>query len=150
VLLIVLAVAVFVVTARRTGPSGTGGRFEATERHTQPLARRGVAVLEPGAAIDWVIDANGSALVLQRRGEVFYRVDRVDRVASFRVETPVARLEVTGTSFRVRIDGAGLELGVDEGSVLVTDLAGERRVATAADRLIIARGRIDSVSQRPN
>jgi ferric-dicitrate binding protein FerR (iron transport regulator) len=137
VLIAVLAVIVFMIALGRSAPNASAGRVEPSERTTQPLARRGVAVLEAGAAIAWAIDSAG-ALIVQHRGEVFYRVQRG---APFRVETPVARIDVSGASFRVRLHGARATVRVEEGNLSVTDLDGTTRRSVAGDELSLVVGR---------
>ncbi len=70
-------------------------------RETIALGDRGVAVVEPGAALGWRRD--GAALaVRQDAGDVFYRVDRGAQ-APFTVTTPAGVVRVTGTCFRVEV-----------------------------------------------
>lgn len=127
VLLAAIAAVMVVLASRRSVPSMVSGSVEASERSTQPIGQRGVAVLEPGAAIQWVVERGGETLVWQPRGEVFYRFDRGRDV---RIETPAARIEVIGTSFRVISDGAAqLHVRVHEGTVRVTDLRGRQHEA---------------------
>ncbi len=71
----------------------------AVARETVPVGARGVAVVEPGAALAW--QQVGRAIVVgQDAGDVFYRVDPG---GPFTVVTPVGQVKVTGTCFRVEI-----------------------------------------------
>ncbi len=70
-------------------------------RETVALGGRGVAVVEPGAALGWQRNVGGLA-VQQSSGDVFYRVDRAEG-APFVVNTPAGDVRVTGTCFRVEV-----------------------------------------------
>lgn len=83
-------------TARVTGG---GPRQTLAARASVAVADRAVAVAEPGAALAWQ-RIGPAAVVGQERGDIFYRVDRG---GPFTVVTPVGRIEVTGTCFRVEI-----------------------------------------------
>lgn len=100
-----------------------------TERTTAMLGRRGVAVLEPGADLTWHVAPDGTAMLEQQAGQVFYRVDRG---GAFTVRTPVAEISVMGTCFDVRIQdpskqtpaGSALVVTVYEGRVHVENPRG--------------------------
>lgn len=134
----------------RAGSPGTApdsrGSAVASERQTIRLGQRGVAVAEPGAAIDWQIEG-GRARVTQRAGDVFYRVERA---APFDVTTPHGTVRVTGTCFRVELKpmkktpwqavvgaaiGAAVVVTVYEGSVLFAGRNGERTVSAGQSLL---------------
>ncbi|HUH01028.1 MAG TPA: FecR domain-containing protein [Kofleriaceae bacterium] len=133
VLLAAIGAVMIVLASRRSVPDTIGGAVEATERTTHQIGRRGVAVLEPGAAIRWIVERGGETLVWQPRGEVFYRFDRGRNV---RVETPAARIDVLGTSFRVISDGAArLTVRVDEGRVRVTANDGRQQEAGPGENI---------------
>ena len=88
------AVVVFVSLGLWPGAEPSGSRT-AIARVEESIGDRAVAVMEPGAVIDWQGDR-----VTQTRGDVFYRVDRGD---DFIVVTPAGLVEVLGTSFRVLV-----------------------------------------------
>jgi hypothetical protein len=73
------------------------GRARATERREVAIGGRAIAVLEPGAAVEWHGDD-----VTQSAGDVFYRVSPGGR---FVVHTSAGDVEVKGTCFRVRVGG---------------------------------------------
>ena len=78
------------------------GQQVARERITINIADRAAAAMEPGADLIWTAHEQ-RVRVQQRRGSVFYRVDRGDQ---FRVTTPAGEVEVTGTCFRVSMSAA--------------------------------------------
>lgn len=73
----------------------SAGVASATERREVALGGRAVAVLEPGARLEWKGDD-----VKQTSGDVFYRVQPGGR---FVVHTDAGDVEVKGTCFRVRL-----------------------------------------------
>ena len=106
-------------TSRRSAPQG---QQVARERVTISIADRAAAAMEPGADLIWTVQKQ-RVRVEQRRGSVFYRVDRGDK---FRVTTPSGDVEVTGTCFRVSLGAASTlsamvtMVSVLEGSVKVS------------------------------
>ncbi|MCA9669413.1 MAG: FecR domain-containing protein [Myxococcales bacterium] len=82
-------------------PVPRAGAHVASERSTLRVGRA-IAVAEKGAALSWSVDdASGELVVEQRRGEVFYRVDKGRR--PFIVRTPRGEVRVLGTCFRVEV-----------------------------------------------
>jgi hypothetical protein len=81
--------------------SATSGTLDSTQRETVALGHRGVAVVEPGARVQWKVAGNGATEIQQDSGNVFYRVDRG---GAFEVDTPAGRVDVTGTCFRVEVN----------------------------------------------
>jgi ferric-dicitrate binding protein FerR (iron transport regulator) len=155
--LIVAAAAVGAVAVGqlRSPANGTAlgdptGRVTPAERHTVRLGGRGVAVVEAGADLAWVIE-DGAARVTQRAGDVFYRVERG---GLFEVDTPRGTVRVTGTCFRVELTdmktpwqgvagaaiGAALVVTVYEGSVLFAGRGGEERPVSAGQVLTAGDG----------
>jgi hypothetical protein len=101
------ATALLLVLMKSDGRSGSAmrsdGHITADERQEVRIDERALAVVEKGSEIAW--SARGDGLrVDQRRGDVFYRVDRGD---AFLVVTPAGEIEVTGTCFRVVVDESG-------------------------------------------
>jgi hypothetical protein len=98
------------------------GQQVAHQRVTISIADRAAAAMEPGADLAWTVRKR-RVRVEQRRGSVFYRVDRGDK---FRVSTPAGEVEVTGTCFRVSLGAASTlstlvtMVSVLEGSVKVS------------------------------
>ena len=126
---------------------GQNGAVVASERVTEEIGKRAIAVLESGSEVSW--QGKSSAMhVNQTTGNVFYRVNRG---GLFDVETPLGKVTVRGTSFRVEVRdvskkqilgaavaGAVLVVTVYEGKVLVGNdaggvelLAGQRAEALA-------------------
>ncbi len=121
------AAAVFLFAISRTWLdvpeiSAQGGQQVARQRVTINIADRAAAAMEPGADLVWTAQKQ-RVRVEQRRGSVFYRVDRGDK---FRVTTPSGDVEVTGTCFRVSLGAASTlsamvtMVSVLEGSVKVS------------------------------
>ncbi len=79
-------------------PSPAHGRAAPLTRESVPIARRGIAVVEPGAALRWSVAPTGAARVEQERGDVFYRVEPG---GPFVVTAGGAEITVVGTCFRV-------------------------------------------------
>jgi hypothetical protein len=90
----------------RAEESGEGadsdGHLVASARQTVNIGARGAAAMEPGADVAWSVRGR-KVRVKQRRGSVFYRVERG---GPFRVSTPGGEVEVTGTCFRVTLPAA--------------------------------------------
>ena len=120
------AAAVFSVAVSRTWLDvpeiAAQGQQVARQRVTINIADRAAAAMEPGADLVWTVQKQ-RVRVEQRRGSVFYRVDRGDK---FRVTTPAGDVEVTGTCFRVSLGAASTlsamvtMVSVLEGSVKVS------------------------------
>ncbi len=91
-----LATAALILVALR--PSA--GTQLALQRQTVAIGRRGLAVLEPGADVQYHVGWTGAAEVTQRAGSVFYRVERG---GAFVVHTPAGDVTVHGTCFRVEV-----------------------------------------------
>lgn len=78
----------------------SAGALTAEVRTSQRLGERGVAVLEPGAALRWTIARDGAAALEQSRGAVFYRVEPG---GAFTVRVPEGEVRVRGTCFEVEV-----------------------------------------------
>jgi len=115
-------------------PGARRGHVVAEARTTVPLGAGTLAVVEPGTELAW--SRTGKRLrVDQAGGSVFFRVDRG---SDFHVFTPVGQVEVTGTCFRVSLEGgAGPTDGEERGE------SGEERAAGGAP---IRRARPDLVA----
>ena len=110
---------------------GAAGELVTTERVSQRLGHRGVAVLEAGAAITYRVGKGGAVEVDHQRGEVFYRVDRG---GDFVVTTRAGRLEAAPACFRISVVAEAVVVEVLEGLVRTYDAgtvvelgAGDRR-----------------------
>ena len=116
-----VAATVLVFLAFGRQPSlGGAGRVEAAERQQVDLGGRGIAVAEPGSAIDWRVARDGAAHVAQSQGNVFYRVERGE---PFIVTTPAGEVVVKGTCFRVEVEPMSLKhalVGAAAGATLAT------------------------------
>ena len=77
------------------------GALIASRRITERLGDRGLAVAEAASELTWRVDDRGAADVVQRAGNVFYRVERG---GAFVVHTPAGDVRVTGTCFRIEVD----------------------------------------------
>jgi ferric-dicitrate binding protein FerR (iron transport regulator) len=111
------------------------GHLVASARQTVNIGTRGAAALEPGADVAWSVRGR-KVRVKQRRGSVFYRVERG---GPFRVSTPGGEVEVTGTCFRVTLPAAAAAtsatlVSVLEGTVKVQGGSGReaRQLAISA------------------
>jgi hypothetical protein len=117
-------------------------------RVTKSLGERPIAVAEPQATLAWRIDDDGDAVIEQRAGDVFYRVEPG---GSFVVHTPVGDVRVTGTCFRIEVTmnrtkqlllsgtvGAAIATGivvtVYEGHVIADSKTGSRAEIAAGHR----------------
>jgi hypothetical protein len=104
------------------------GGWVASARSTIDIGNRAAAAMEPGADLKWSVRKQ-RVRVQQRRGSVFYRVDRG---GPFQVSTPDGDVEVTGTCFRIthasRAASTGTLVSVLEGSVNVRTSAGMLRL----------------------
>ncbi len=76
------------------------GSLTAEARTSERLGERGVAVLEPGAALAWTIARDGEATLVQSSGAVFYRVEPG---GAFTVSVPGGEVRVRGTCFEVEV-----------------------------------------------
>jgi hypothetical protein len=93
------AAAIIFVVSREPSQSATG-ELATTERTTQKLGRRAIAVVEADTSLQWRIADDGSAQITQSTGDVFYRVDRG---GPFVVHTPAGDVRVLGTCFRIEV-----------------------------------------------
>jgi hypothetical protein len=84
------------------------GEIAFTYRAQMPIGGRAVAVGEPGAALSYRVERDGSAQVTQTAGSVFFRVERG---GAFTVATPAGEVTVKGTCFRVEVDPMGITSG---------------------------------------
>lgn len=127
------------------------GATVAAQRTTVAIGGRATAVAEPGSALSFVVGRRGDAEVRQGAGEVFYRVERG---GAFVVHTPVARVEVTGTCFRVevlpmvkRAHVIGAVVGAAAtAAVLVTVYEGKVRLANGSGAVVLGAGESGSAS----
>jgi hypothetical protein len=99
-LAVAAAATVFVMT-RQPSHAASGELVDARQRTTKALGDRAVAVAEPSATLTWRINDDGDAVIEQRAGDVFYRVDRG---GPFVVHTPAGDVHVTGTCFRIEVE----------------------------------------------
>jgi hypothetical protein len=129
-LAVALVVLVFAL-ARREAGQGRASDILAERRETLAIGDRVTAVLEPQADIGWQ-DEGGRLRIDQRQGEVFYRVDRGGGLL---VATPAGDVLVTGTCFRVSLQGRA-----GQRSSLVEVLEGAVEVRTDAGRARLAAG----------
>jgi hypothetical protein len=125
---VVALLVTFWLTRPHPSSSANFGDVEAVARQTVHLGGRAVAVAEPGAAFGWT-SAGGRLRVDQRRGSVFYRVDRG---GPFVVRTPEGEIRVTGTCFQV-IRERRLEVHVFEGSVELAGAGGHLTLSAGED-----------------
>jgi hypothetical protein len=113
---------------RRPAVADEDGGWVASARSTVDIGSRAAAAMEPGADLKWSVRRE-RVRVQQRRGSVFYRVDKG---GPFQVSTPDGDVEVTGTCFRIthasRAAGTGTLVSVLEGSVNVRTSAGLLRL----------------------
>lgn len=99
--LVVAAAATVFVMTRQPSHAASGELVDAQQRTTKALGDRAVAVAEPSATLTWQINDDGDAVIEQRAGDVFYRVDRG---GPFVVHTPAGDVHVTGTCFRIEVE----------------------------------------------
>jgi len=116
----------------RPGIVEEDGGWIAAERSTVDIGTRAAAAMEPGSDLKWSVRKE-RVRVQQRRGSVFYRVDRG---GPFQVSTPDGDVEVTGTCFRI----THAARGVPGASTLVSVLEGSVNVRTAAGLLKLQAG----------
>lgn len=116
-----IAAALFAVIALWPEPSPIVGALSAEERREQRLGERGVAVVEPGASLEWKISSDGEAQITQERGDIFYRIEPG---GPFVVKTPAGSVTVKGTCFRVEVEPMKQAItGGLVGAVLATTVA---------------------------
>jgi hypothetical protein len=146
------AVAILFVTLRDPSHAASGELLAVPTRTTNTLGDRAVAVAEPNATLTWRIEDDGDAVIDQRGGDVFYRVDPG---GSFVVHTPAGDVHVTGTCFRIEIPpmtktkqiilsgsigaavAAGVVVTVYEGHVIADSKRGSRVEVAAGNRATI-------------
>lgn len=104
---------------------------------TVPMAGRAIAVAQPGAALNWNVDADGSGAVVQDAGRVFYRVEPG---GSFSVQTPAGSISVTGTCFEVEIGSMNKSSGF-KGAALGAALASAVVVTVYEGGVVLANER---------
>lgn len=113
----------------------------ATQIETVRIEDRAIAVAQPGAVLRWEVSSDGTAVVEQDAGRVFYRVDHGE---TFDVKTPAGVVTVTGTCFDVELTtmkSTGMKMGalgaalaaavvvsVYEGGVVLANDKGELNV----------------------
>jgi hypothetical protein len=139
------AAAVLVFWSSARSPDRRAGAVAgAAHRTSVEIGRRGVAVLDAGAEVSWTL-AGADAHIRQRRGNVFYRVERD---GPFVVDTAAGTVTVTGTCFRVEVDpmvtrdqlkagAVGAAIGA---VVLVTVYEGKIRLANGHGQLEVGAG----------
>jgi hypothetical protein len=81
-------------------PASERGELTATKRTTLALTNA-VAVVEPGAMLEWSEIDGGGIRVRQSDGRAFYRVESG---SVFEVVTPAGRVSARGTAFEVEIE----------------------------------------------
>ncbi len=130
------------------------GSIAPKQRETIALGQRGVAVVEPGAALQWEYHSGLSIVARQDGGRIFYRVDDG---GPFEVHTAAGVVRVEGTCFRVELGhGATPELDVTtyEGKVVFVDSRTGRAVSIGAgQRLSVGADgehrRLDAADAKP-
>jgi hypothetical protein len=145
--IVAATIGLFVLTRNQATPASlAGGADSVDERRSLAIGERAVAVAEPGAGLSWKLSADGGALVEQKYGSVFYRVDHG---GLFVVDTPAGQVQVLGTCFRVEVDpmnpllksvvsaGAGAIVAT---AVVVTVYEGKVRVSNASGVLDVRPG----------
>jgi hypothetical protein len=132
-----MAAAMVILLVRRHDTPGASAL--ALHRQTVDVGGRAIAVIEPRGEISWR-KQGGEMRVEQRRGDVFYRVDHG---GAFVVAAPAGEVTVTGTCFRVALQGKSVEAAyvqVLEGSVEIRNSAGkEALIAGEWGRLVAGR-----------
>ncbi len=93
-----LLLTVWAVTSMPGAP--TRDSLTATKIETVRIEDRAVAVAQPGAVLRWEVGGDGTTVVEQDAGRVFYRVDHGE---TFDVKTPAGVVTVTGTCFDVEL-----------------------------------------------
>jgi len=122
------------------------GALVASQRTTTLLGARGTLVAEPASELTWRVEDDGAAEVIQRAGNVFYRVERG---GPFVVHTPAGDVRVTGTCFRIEVDPmtpstklllAGLAGAAIASTVFITVYEGHVIAETRSARTELAAG----------
>ncbi|MCC7386499.1 MAG: FecR domain-containing protein [Deltaproteobacteria bacterium] len=116
----------------------TEGEIVAQERSTVAIGDRAVAVVEPGARLSWSVASDGSAVLEQTRGSVFFRVDHGPK---FEVHTPEGTVRVLGTCFRVEVN----EMRVRDAALAG---AGGGAALTALVMVTVLEGRVVTASPK--
>jgi hypothetical protein len=145
------AAAAVAVVALRAPDHSSAGELVAADRTQRNLGDRAVIVAEPTASLSWNIDRSGDAVIDQRAGDVFYRVERG---GTFVVHTPSTDVHVTGTCFRIEVipmnkqmilsaaAGAALAsaviITVYEGHVIADSRHGERTNVAAGNQVSVS------------
>jgi ferric-dicitrate binding protein FerR (iron transport regulator) len=111
----------------------TQGTGLAVSRETFRLGGRGVAMAEPGTALQWTVDPHGAARIEQREGSVFYRVERG---GPFVVVTPAGEVSALGTSFRVEVRPMKASVAGVTGAVVGATLGALVAVAVYEGRVL--------------
>lgn len=136
------AVVLLGVALAMRGGGELSGVVQSNARSTTDIGQRAIVVAEAGTAFeykvarDWRGDANGSAMVEQRSGTAFYRVEKG---GPFVVHTMNGSIEVTGTCFTVGVDERnGVLVSVHEGSVVArTKLGGVHEQVIAGQAVLL-------------
>jgi hypothetical protein len=131
------------------------GAQAVSARASIAIGRRGTAVAEAGAALEYHVGFGGDATVTQSRGDVFYRIERG---GSFDVTTPLAQIHVTGTCFRLEVipmnikpSVIGAALGAAAASaVVVTVYEGKVEVRNAHGATPVAAGESFTTTGTPS
>ncbi len=150
--MVTAACAVAVGIALMRGVSGPGvgretaGALAADHRESVALGRRGVAVVEAGAALAWTV-TDASARVEHRAGSAFYRIEPG---GAFTVVAAGAEIRAAAACITVAVTGAaaGVEVIVHQGSAVVVT-AGIERPLVAGDRIAVGSELAPSPSPRP-
>lgn len=159
------AAAATLVFALRPADRAARGELTATVRTTSRLGDRAIAVAEPTATLTWQIDDDGDAVIEQRAGDVFYRVEPG---GAFVVHTPAGDVHVTGTCFRIEVEpmnkreqlllsgtigailATGIVITVYEGRVIAdtggarTEVVAGHRAALGGGQAVVATGEVDA------
>lgn len=110
------------------------------------ISDRVVAMADPGAVLGSATDEEGQILIRQEAGSVVYRAERT----ALRVQTPVGRVLVKGTCFRVNVGGspdpAGSPAGVSD-ALWVGVFEGTVEVRSGGARLLLHPGESGSVPE---
>ena len=90
------------------------------------LGGRGVAVTEGPTSLEWSVGWSGAAVIRQKTGSVFYRVEPGAR---FEVLTPAGTVRVRGTCFRVEVNPMSIK-------ATALSMMGSAAVASAATVMV--------------
>lgn len=133
----------------RSSAQSSQGSVLTTARRSVALGHRGVAVAEARSSLQWRVDEDGDARLLQEAGDIFYRVEKG---GAFRVSTPAGEVRVTGTCFRIEVKdmaknrhlatsaalGALAVVTVYEGSVLFSGTSDAEPIEVVAGQKAVA------------